>query len=160
MKEIQHKHLLLRAETKDAPQHHDFEELDLNRSIAKLIEDIGMKVVLSPRCVWVGQEGNEGYTGQAGLETSHIAYHIWNKPDAEIMQCPDSSLFQLDVYTCGCLDEQEIIKVVQWIDDNWQIKDLELQVFDRAITFELLRDITISNYDTKSNNIQKHINRI
>src|SRR5687767_310052 len=153
-KEILHKHLLIRAEIESAPDQSEHEELFLNESIRKLIHDINMKVVLEPRCIWVGEKGNEGYTGQAGLETSHIAYHIWNAPDVEIMQDKDSGLIQLDLYTCGCLNEEEIIKVVHWVDDSFGIKDLEMQVLDRAITFDLLHDITISKYDTDSNNIE------
>lgn len=154
IKEILHKHVIIRAETAFAPEKSEFVEQALNRTIEQLIKDINMKVVLPARCVWVGQEGNEGYTGQAGLETSHIAYHIWNKPDRAIMNSKAACLFQLDLYTCGCLCDEEIAKIVGWVN-IWEIVDLEVKVFDRANTITEIKDIIISPYNELTNNIEQ-----
>jgi len=129
---ILHKHLLIRAECLNSPARALESEESLNSSIDNLIGDINMKVVLPARCFYVGEKGNEGYTGQAGLETSHIAYHIWDKPEKHLLTKDGSvSLFQFDLYTCGCLGADEIIKVVKWIN-QFNINHLELKLIDRA----------------------------
>lgn len=153
-KEILHKHVIIRTETKYAPGKSQHNENYLNDTIEGLISLIGMKTVLPARCVWVGQEGNEGYTGQAGLETSHIAYHIWNNPTRDIMNNDNAhALIQLDLYTCGCLGNSEIIKVVEWLKE-WVIVDLEVKILDRANTISEIKDIVISQYDVFTNNIE------
>lgn len=118
MKEIKHLHLIVRAEIVKPPEHSPESEKMLNDEVRKLIEAIGMKVVLEPRAIWVGAEGNEGYTGQAGLETSHLTYHIWNKPDKNIMTFSDIvGLLQLDIYTCGCLGDEQLDIIRNWVID-------------------------------------------
>ncbi len=132
MSKIQHKHVIIRAETKFAPHQHIEIEKHLNFTIERLIKDIGMKVVLPARSIWVGTDGNEGYTGNAGLETSHFAYHIWNSPEKGIVMHPEAkALFQVDLYTCGCLGEAEIEKIIKWID-KWSIVAIETVLLDRA----------------------------
>ena len=153
-KKIGHKHLLIRAEIESAPLESPEEEHFLNDTIRNLIHDIGMKVVLKPRCVYVGEEGNEGYTGQAGLETSHIAYHIWNHPDRYLVTNVESGLIQMDVYTCGCLDEEQIIKIVHWVDDSFGIRELDLALINREHTIEG-GSIRITGYDSDDKNIEQ-----
>lgn len=152
---IQHKHVIIRAETASAPDKSLFNEELLNSTIEQLIVDIGMKVVLPARCVWVGQEGNEGYTGQAGLETSHIAYHIWNNPDENILLDAGNALFQLDLYTCGCLGSEQIVKIVEWVDSVWKVKVLDLVLIEREELIEVEKTVLICDYDTDDNNIQQ-----
>ncbi len=132
MNKIQHKHVIIRAETKFAPHQHIEIEKHLNVTVERLIKQIGMKVVLPARAVWVGSDGNEGYTGQAGLETSHFTYHIWNKPEEGILQWSDArSLFQVDLYTCGCLDDEQIDMIIAWIN-KWSIVSLDTMYLDRS----------------------------
>lgn len=137
MKQIQHKHLIIRAEIARAPRNSILAEVYLNTHLEELIHDIGMKVVLEPRCVWVGEEGNEGYTGQAGLETSHIAYHIWNNPDKKIMTNKEASLLQMDVYTCGCLGKKQERIIKKWVEDMFGIVKYESVLLDRAKEIKL-----------------------
>ncbi len=133
MSTIQHNHLIIRAETMYAPMQHKAIENFLNYTIEKLIRDIGMKVVLPARSVWVGSEGNEGYTGNAGLETSHFTYHIWNSPDKKLLNFKDSkSLMQVDLYTCGSLDGEQVDKVIDWVD-KWKIVYLYTMYLDRSV---------------------------
>ncbi|CAB4212574.1 S-adenosylmethionine decarboxylase family, prokaryotic [uncultured Caudovirales phage] len=139
---ILHKHLLIRAECLTSPKQSYEAERSLNSSIDNLIGDIHMKVVLPARCTYVGEKGNEGYTGQAGLETSHIAYHIWDAPDKNLLNNELSvALLQFDLYTCGCLGIDEIIKVLNWID-QFNITYLELKLIDRAISMQTIAHIT------------------
>ena len=44
-----------------------------------LIKDIGMKLMFGPEVRYVRQEGNEGLTAVAIIETSHVALHVWDK---------------------------------------------------------------------------------
>ena len=130
---IQHRHLIIRAEIRYPLVHCGISDVYINHRLRQLIQDIGMKVVLAPRCVWVGEPGNEGYTGQAGLETSHITYHIWNNPDKKIMQNKDASaLLQMDVYTCGCLGKRQEKIIKKWVDDVFGIVVYESLLLDRA----------------------------
>ena len=128
---IQHKHIIMRAEIKNPPEKSILNSRILNKEINKLIKAIGMKVVLPARCAYVEAEGNEGYTGQAGLETSHIAYHIWNKPDKSIMTV-GGGLLQMDIYTCGCLGLKEYVILLDWIDEQFKLLYCEFKAFDRA----------------------------
>jgi len=132
LKQIQHKHVIIRAEILSPPEESEESEKKLNDSVESLIKAIGMKTVLPARCVWVGEKGNEGYTGQAGLETSHIAYHIWNKPDKDIMNCHVAGLLQLDVYTCGCLGAVEIDIIENWIALLFDAVKIEIMLLDRS----------------------------
>ncbi len=148
MKRIQHKHLLIRAEIKNLPEPFLYSVFDINGEINKidetkkqlninvrtLIEAIGMKVVLEPRCIWVSERGNEGYTGQAGLETSHIAYHIWNNPESKIMKNKGAGLIQMDVYTCGCLNKKQLKIIRKWVDDMFGIVEYDAILIDRSKT--------------------------
>lgn len=144
---ILHKHLIVRAECLNSPPKSLQSELSLNSSIDNLIGDINMKVVLPARCIYVGEIGNEGYTGQAGLETSHIAYHIWDTPDTKLLNNDRSvSLIQFDLYTCGCLGVEEIIKVLNWVD-QFNITYLELKLIDRATVIHNLAHLTCVGLD-------------
>lgn len=128
---IQHLHLVIRAETyKDINLEKSLlSEIFLNKTLDQLIEDIDMQVVLPARATYVGTEGNEGYTGNAGLETSHVAYHIWDK----------QKLIQFDLYTCGCLGEPEILKILQWIQEVvGSMKVINVLYMDRAKGFDIL----------------------
>ena len=106
MKKLQHLHLIIRAigDGRKIVPSVNMEKL-LNLSLERLVSDIGMKVVLPARCFYVSASGNEGYTGQVAIETSHIAYHIWD----------DLSLIQFDLYTCGDLTTKQIQMAMDWV---------------------------------------------
>jgi S-adenosylmethionine/arginine decarboxylase-like enzyme len=134
MGNIEHNHLIIRAETTSYPSESKKNTLLLNSSLDKLIIDIGMKIVLPSRCAYVDKDRNEGYTGQAGLETSHITYHIWNSPERKVFNNKKGkSLVQLDVYTCGCLLDEHVVKVLDWIELHCSsIIHMHLDVLDRS----------------------------
>lgn len=134
-KKIKHLHLIIRATTyKEINLPESAESMSkLNTSLAGLIEDIGMKAVMLPRAVYVGAEGNEGYTGNAGLETSHVAYHVWDK----------QNLIQFDLYTCGSLDEDKIFTCLKWIEYIvGTLSNVVVLLLDRASRVEILYEGT------------------
>jgi S-adenosylmethionine/arginine decarboxylase-like enzyme len=83
-----------------------------------LVETIGMKRLIEPQAVYVEAAGNKGMTSCVLIETSHIAWHVWDE------QTP--GLLQFDLYTCGDLIPDQVLIV----------KDFGLttysKVFDRA----------------------------
>ncbi len=67
-----------------------------------------MVIFQGPITAYVNEEGNRGLTGLVVIETSHIALHCWDETDP--------GLFQLDVYTCGPMDEQLIFDELKQFD--------------------------------------------
>lgn len=96
-----HKHLVVRAEVKNAPR----DEAEIIAWISNLIRDIGMKVLIGPFAKYLDVEGNRGLTVAAIIETSHVAMHVWDETDP--------GLLQLDVYTCGPLDTSVIFRYLE-----------------------------------------------
>jgi S-adenosylmethionine/arginine decarboxylase-like enzyme len=56
----------------------------------------------------VDKPGNRGLTAVVVIETSHIALHCWDEEKP--------GLLQLDVYTCGPLNEKVIFDEVKKFD--------------------------------------------
>jgi S-adenosylmethionine/arginine decarboxylase-like enzyme len=117
-----HQHLLIRAHVTNPPR-----EVEVaNQWVRRLVEAIDMKICIEPRSIYVDVPGNEGLTGQVGIETSHIAYHIW---DAE-----SPALVQMDVYSCKGFKEATVLELL----GEWGIVDIQTLLIDRNIGFELL----------------------
>lgn len=99
---LQHKHLIIRAEVKKPMVDPD--------KVSKvwmpaLIENIGMKILMGPYAVYSEMVGNRGLTAATIIETSHVVMHIWDEESP--------AMVQLDVYTCGPLDPDIIVKALQ-----------------------------------------------
>lgn len=130
MSKIQHKHIVIRAVGTQSPENNIDDMMYLNDSLNELIVNIGMKVVLPARAFFVTELDNEGWTGQAGLETSHIAYHIWN----------NSNMMQFDLYTCGCLETLQILIVKDWVRTLMgNDTKFEMLMLDRKDEIRILR---------------------
>lgn len=114
-KHIEHHHLLLRLETAECPAQNDARELE--RLLAMILEDIGMKPLDSPRVYYVERPVyNEGLTGIVPIQTSHIAFHFWSNPEREILRTAAAGancLLQFDLYTCGSLSRAQICRVLE-----------------------------------------------
>ncbi len=109
---IQHHHMLLRLELETCPGKID--KTKLSRIIKQIIEDINMKSLAAPRVYYVEYpKYNEGLTGIAPIETSHIAFHFWTRPDPKILHTKKSKcLLEFDIYTCGSLSQRNVGKVL------------------------------------------------
>ena len=73
----------------------------------RLIAGIGMKLAAAPKnpnAYYCPVIGNRGLTAVALIETSNLALHTWDEKSP--------SEFQLDVFTCGDLDVDTILKFV------------------------------------------------
>jgi S-adenosylmethionine/arginine decarboxylase-like enzyme len=71
----------------------------------KLVEDIGMKILMGPYAVYSEVTGNRGLTAVTIIETSHIALHIWDEDEPGILR--------LDVYSCAEFDIDTILKAIE-----------------------------------------------
>jgi len=117
---IFHKHLLINAKVHNPMKSEDEAIVFLNT----LVEKIDMKIIKGPFASYVDKEGNKGLTAIVMIETSHIAFHIWDESDP--------SLLQFDLYTCGSLD---LPLVFDEFHKAFDVISLEYQMFDRENGF-------------------------
>ena len=119
---IFHKHLLVNARVKD-PIASEEKGIDF---LTRLVERIDMKVIQGPFASYVDKPGNRGLTAIVMIETSHIAFHIWDEEDP--------SLLQFDLYTCG---ELNLPSVLLAIGEQFKIISMDYNLFDRENGFVL-----------------------
>jgi S-adenosylmethionine/arginine decarboxylase-like enzyme len=94
-----------------------------------LVEAIGMKRLIEPQAVYVEAVGNRGMTSCVLIETSHIAWHVWDE------QTP--GLLQFDLYTCGDLIAEQVLGIVK---EFFGLTKYSVKVFDRAQEFTQIND--------------------
>jgi S-adenosylmethionine/arginine decarboxylase-like enzyme len=95
--------------------------------MCSLVESIDMKIIQGPYASYVTKDGNKGLTCIVMIETSHIALHIWDEPNpAEI---------QFDLYTCGDLP---IDKILKKLEEEIGLTDYHYMVLERATGFNIL----------------------
>ena len=119
---IFHKHLLVNAKVEN-PINTEEQGVDF---LTRLVERIDMKIIKGPFASYVDKPGNRGLTAIVMIETSHIAFHIWDEEDP--------SLVQFDLYTCGKLD---LAQVLLAFGETFNIVSLDYQLFDREHGFVL-----------------------
>lgn len=117
---IFHKHLLVNAKVRN-PIKTEQEGIDF---LTNLVNQIDMKIIKGPFASYVDKDGNKGLTAIVMIETSHIAFHIWDETDP--------SLVQFDLYTCGQL---ELDKVLSIFKQTFDVQKLEFVLFDRENGF-------------------------
>lgn len=119
---IQHKHILINAKVNNPIQ----SEAEAVLFLDKLVERVGMKVIKGPYAKYVDAEGNKGLTAIVMIETSHIAFHIWDEESPGTLQ--------FDLYTCGSLVKEEVIKALQ---ERFDVVSMDYRLYDRAVGFVL-----------------------
>jgi len=117
---IYHKHLLVNAKVTN-PVKSEAQGIEF---LTNLVEKIDMKIIKGPFCSYVNKEGNRGLTGIVMIETSHIAFHIWDEVRP--------GLVQFDLYTCGELDLQKVLSIFK---ETFEVSSLEYILFDRENGF-------------------------
>ena len=117
-----HKHLLINARV-EKPMN---SEEEAKTFLKDLVERIDMKIIQGPFASYVDKPGNRGLTAIVMIETSHIAFHIWDEEDP--------SLLQFDLYTCGKLN---LAQVLLALGETFNVINLEYQLFDRENGFVL-----------------------
>jgi len=119
---IYHKHLLVNAKVAN-PMNTEEQGIYF---LKFLVDQINMKIIKGPFASYVDKPGNKGLTAIVMIETSHIAFHIWDEQDP--------SLIQFDLYTCGKLNLPEVLAV---FGETFDVKSMEYQLFDRENGFIL-----------------------
>ena len=70
---LEHKHLIVRAELNEPP----YSSIEIKEWMKRLVDKIGMNILMGPYAVYSDMEGNQGLTAVTIIETSHIALHVW-----------------------------------------------------------------------------------
>jgi S-adenosylmethionine/arginine decarboxylase-like enzyme len=83
-----------------------------------------MKIIKGPFASYVDKSGNRGLTAIVMIETSHIAFHIWDEADP--------SHIQFDLYTCGQLDLSKILLI---FGQYFEVVNMDYVLFDREKGF-------------------------
>lgn len=123
-----HNHILLNARVTNPPK-----DTDQARAwLGQLVKDIGMKVVQGPFASYVDVPGNRGLTAAVMIETSHIAFHVWDEEDP--------GLLQFDLYTCSTLP---VSTVVESINTYMGMISYRYLVYERAGAFNLVEEKTV-----------------
>jgi len=117
-----HKHLLINAKVNN-PMNSEDKAIDF---LQRLVERIDMKIIKGPFASYVDKPGNRGLTAIVMIETSHIAFHIWDEQDP--------GLVQFDLYTCGKLNLSEVLLA---IGEDFDIVSMDYNLFDREKGFVL-----------------------
>jgi S-adenosylmethionine/arginine decarboxylase-like enzyme len=119
---IQHKQMLINAKVSDPIKN----ETDAINFLETLVKQIGMKIVKGPYAKNLESIGNKGLTAAVLIETSHIAFHIWDEQEP--------AMLQFDLYTCGQLDKEQVIKAIQ---ERFDVVSMDWLLYDRARGFVL-----------------------
>ena len=114
---IKHLHQIIIGQVTNPPTDVDV----VKQFMRDLVETIGMKRLIEPQAVYVEAAGNKGMTSCVLIETSHIAWHVWDE------QTP--GLLQFDLYTCGDLIPDQVLRIVK---DFFGLTTYSMKVFDRA----------------------------
>jgi S-adenosylmethionine/arginine decarboxylase-like enzyme len=119
---LYHKHLLVNAKVKSPMK----EESDAIAFLQDLVDKIDMKIIKGPFAAYVDKDGNKGLTAIVMIETSHIAFHIWDEVDP--------GLIQFDLYTCGQL---ELDRVISLFKETFDVVNMDYVLFDRENGFKV-----------------------
>ncbi len=118
-----HNQLLVNGVSDNPP----IDEEKLKQWLRDLVSDIGMKIVMGPMAFYVNKEGNRGVTAIVGIETSHIAIHVWDEPTP--------ALVQFDLYTCSTLPVKDVLNK---LEKDFGLRDYKYMVLERAHEFHIL----------------------
>jgi len=119
---IYHKHLLINAKVKN-PMNTEEQGIDF---LTRLVERVNMKIIKGPFASYVDKPGNRGLTAIVMIETSHVAFHIWDEEDP--------GLIQFDLYTCGKLNLSDVLLA---FGQDFEVINLDYKLFDREDGFVL-----------------------
>ena len=123
--QLDHKHLVLRAEVDNCPAEESIHEiLEWMKSI---INKIDMKLMQGPSVSYVDQPGNRCTTCMALIETSHIVIHILDEPNP--------GLIQLDIYSCK---EFKLDIVMNHIKQYFNVLSMQYKFLDRTTGMKII----------------------
>ena len=124
---VEHKHLLVRAEVDNCPMKNELGHV--LTWMNDLISKINMKLMHGPNISYIDQVGNRGITCMALIETSHIVLHIWDEAKP--------GLFQLDVYSCKSFDLNIVIESLR---KSFSVRKIQYKFLDRKSDLVLVEE--------------------
>jgi len=153
---IQHHHLLLRMETKSCPLEND--KAEAAQMIHDIVNDIHMKLLAQPHVYYVSiPHYNEGLTAIAPIETSHIAFHFWKKPERRILANKESNcLLEFDIYTCGVLNTGQVNKVLHHLT-KYNPTHIDATILNRKWSLTLEKHM---NWDLSESNWTDYLRKL
>lgn len=116
---LEHKHVIVRAEVNSPP----FDEARITDWLKRLVDDLGMKVMMGPIAGYSPIVGNRGLTAAVVIETSHIVLHAWDEENP--------AMLQLDVYTCSKLDLDVVWRAIE----EFEPTHVDYKLLDREHKF-------------------------
>ncbi len=122
---VEHKHILINARVNNPLNTFD-EAIEF---LTALVEKVGMKILMGPYASYVNVPGNQGVTAIVGIETSHIAFHVWDEESP--------AKLQFDLYTCGALDKDVVLQAV---NRKFDVVSGDYRIYDRETGFVLLEE--------------------
>lgn len=122
LKQIHHKHMMVNAKVNN-PIKTTEEAIEF---LKNLVSRINMKIIQGPFASYVDVPGNRGLTAIVMIETSHIAFHIWDEQDP--------SMLQFDLYTCGWLIPYDVCKA---LEERFEVVSMDWVLYDRQNGFVL-----------------------
>ena len=125
---LEHKHILINARVNNSLKSTE----DAVSFLKDLVERVGMKILMGPHATYVDAPGNRGVTAIVGIETSHIAFHVWDEVTP--------ARLQFDLYTCGSLDKEVVIEAVK---ERFEVVSADYRIYDREHGFILLEEGTL-----------------
>jgi S-adenosylmethionine/arginine decarboxylase-like enzyme len=125
---LEHKHILINARVNNSLESTE----DAVSFLKDLVERVGMKILMGPHATYVDALGNRGVTAIVGIETSHIAFHVWDEVTP--------ARLQFDLYTCGSLDKEVVIEAVK---ERFEVVSADYRIYDREHGFVLLEEGTL-----------------
>jgi len=125
---VEHKHILINARVNNSLASTE----DAVSFLKDLVDRVGMKILMGPHATYVDTPGNKGVTAIVGIETSHIAFHVWDEESP--------ARLQFDLYTCGSLDKDVVIGAVK---ERFELVSADYRIYDREHGFVLLEEGTL-----------------
>jgi S-adenosylmethionine decarboxylase len=95
----------------------------LKEWMIRVVESVNMKVINGPHVCYSDVKDNEGWTGVAVLDFSHIAIHTW----------PKDSLIEFDLFSCKDFDVSTVIEELKY----FELKDYTVKIINRDKKFNV-----------------------
>lgn len=109
---VVHHHAIVIASVQRKPR--EINLSSLRAFLSNLVDEIRMEKLFEPIAV----HGKYGYTGIAGIVTSHIAFHYFET----------EQVLHLDVYSCK---EYNLNTLMEFLDDYWKIRKADVIFLER-----------------------------
>lgn len=126
LQDLDHKHLFVYATVKSPPTDPD----KMKDWFCRMVEAVGMKVVIPPQVVNLKTPGNEGITGVVTIETSHSSIHVWESAEVAFLQ--------FDLYSCKAFDPMIVLRLISEFDPYFY----EFMLVDRNDDFKVIEQRT------------------